>query len=170
MLEWQCRQILMATGPSGPRIEREQNLILPAGKYLRSKGTHLRKWGPGGNDCERPLREGAHRKRPPAAFWLLCRRGQSNNVFLGGQRPPLQMIGISPPPRRAEPQKQSEALQKVLLPTFLTRKVGALVPGLGRERLRKRFVVPPNFRTGRPRSLSPLCCGRGDRARLRARW
>ena len=83
---------------------------------------------------------------------------------------PWQLARLRPPPRRAEPQKQSEALQKVLLPTFLTRKVGALVPGLGRERLRKRFVVPPNFRTGRPRSLSPLCCGRGDRARLRARW
>ena len=155
----------MATGPSGPRIEREQNLILPAGKYLRSKGTHLRKWGPGGNDCERPLREGAHRKRPPAAFWLLCRRGQSNNVFLGGQRPPLQMIEISPTPRRAEPQKQSEALQKVLLPTILTRKVGALVPGLGRERLKtlrgatqfqNSGAVPfdPRGAAGRPR-LSP---------------
>ncbi len=129
------------------------------------------KESPGGSFDERLRGAGAHkRRRPPAAFWLLCRRGQSNHVFLGGQRPPLQMIEISPTPRRAEPQKQSEALQKVLLPTILTRKVGALVPGLGRERLRKRFVVPPNFRTGRPCSLSPLCCGRGDHARFRARW
>ena len=31
----------------------------------------------GKGDYERPLRVGAHRSRPPAAFCLLCRRGQS---------------------------------------------------------------------------------------------
>ena len=101
----------MATGPCGPRIEREQILILPAGTYVPTKVTRSRKQGDRGKgDYERPLREGAHRSRPPAAFWLLCRRGQSNIV--------------SPPPRRAEPQRRSAASHKVLLPTFLSRKVG----------------------------------------------
>ena len=41
-------QILMAKGPSGPRIGRKQVLILPAGDYTKAKGTHPRKKGAGG--------------------------------------------------------------------------------------------------------------------------
>ncbi len=48
MLEWQCRQILMATGPSGPRVGREQILILPAGINRPAEVTRFRKWGTGG--------------------------------------------------------------------------------------------------------------------------
>ena len=40
--------------------------------------------GSGGNDCERPPREGAHRKRPPGHFWFLFGQTKRN------------------PPRRAE--------------------------------------------------------------------
>ena len=65
-LEVQCQQIWMEVGPSGPRVGGEQILILPAGNHCRAKAA-----------CEHPLREGAHRRRSPAAFCLLCRRGQS---------------------------------------------------------------------------------------------
>ena len=46
-VERQCFQILMAKGPSGPRVEWEQNLILPAGTDCRTKVTRSRKRGPG---------------------------------------------------------------------------------------------------------------------------
>ena len=56
-------------------------------------------------------------------------------------------------------QKRNAVSQKVLLPTFLTRKVGALVPGLGRERLSLRGATQFQNRL----SLFPLafCCGKG---------
>ena len=56
-------------------------------------------------------------------------------------------------------QKRNAVSQKVLLPTFLTRKVGALVPGLGRERLSLRGATQFQNRLG----LFPLafCCGKG---------
>ena len=54
MLKWQCRQIWMAKGPSGPRVVRERILILPAGNIHKPEGTHSRKWGPGGDAYEHP--------------------------------------------------------------------------------------------------------------------
>ena len=41
-------------------------------------GRPLVKRGSGGNDCERPLREGAHRKQPPAILWFLSDRSERN--------------------------------------------------------------------------------------------
>ena len=48
MLAWQCRQILMAKGPSGPRVGRKPILILPAGINYPAEVTRFRKWGSGG--------------------------------------------------------------------------------------------------------------------------
>ena len=45
-------------------------LILPAGNNWWTKVTRSRKQGDRGKgDYERPLREGAHRSRPPAILW-----------------------------------------------------------------------------------------------------
>ena len=79
-------QILHRQGPVPPRQEEPAILILPAGRdYPRKQEDVPRSRGSGGNDCERPLREGAHRKQPPAGLWLLSDRSERN------------------PPRRAEP-------------------------------------------------------------------
>ena len=61
-------QILMAKGPSGPRIGRKQVLILPAGDYTKAKGTHPRKKGAGGKvtmsaRCAKALTGSGHQRR-----------------------------------------------------------------------------------------------------------
>ena len=85
MLASKRLQILMAKGPSGPRVGGKQILILPAGDIHKAQSDPLPQQGDRGKgDYKRPLRVGAYRSRPPAAFCLLCRRGQSR------------------PPRRAE--------------------------------------------------------------------
>ena len=48
MIESQCRQIWVATGPSGPRVGRKPVLILPAGINCPAEVIRFRKWGTGG--------------------------------------------------------------------------------------------------------------------------
>ena len=47
--EWASgiKRTLRRRGPSGPRVERKQILILPAETNCLTKGTHPRKWGTG---------------------------------------------------------------------------------------------------------------------------
>ena len=56
---------------------------LPVG-YPRKTGV----WG--ADDCEHPLREGAHRNQPPAILWFLSDRSERNN------RPPPRPAGRNP--------------------------------------------------------------------------
>ena len=91
----------LGRGPC-PRGKKDQTVLsLPRRmKFPISQEGVPRNRGSGGNDCERPLREGAHRKRPPVTLWFLSGDTERN------------------PPRRAEPQKQSAALHKVLCQAF----------------------------------------------------
>ena len=71
--------------PVSPRQEGPATQILPAGRNCpRKQGCVPRNGGLGGDTYEYRHKPGIHRRRPPAAFCLLCRRGQSR------------------PPRRAE--------------------------------------------------------------------
>ena len=72
-------QILMAKGPSGPRIGRKQILILPAGVYQKPEVARSRKNGVQGAT---PMNTGASRVfiegSPLAHLWLLSVRAESN--------------------------------------------------------------------------------------------
>ena len=71
-------------GPVSPGQEGPATQILPAGRnYPRKQAGVPRKTGVwGADDCERPLREGAHRNQPPAHLWFLSVRAERN------KRPP----------------------------------------------------------------------------------
>ena len=52
-------------------------MSLPAGTYVLAEGTRPRNPGVRGGDAyERPLREGAHRRRPPAILSCLSDRSE----------------------------------------------------------------------------------------------
>ena len=69
--------IFVEVGPSGPRVGQKQILILPAGRILLSdRRASLVTGGRGKGDYERPLREGAHRSRPPAILSCLSDRSE----------------------------------------------------------------------------------------------
>ncbi len=100
MLASKRLQILMAKGPSGPRVGGKQILILPAGDIHKPQSDPLPQQGDRGKgDYKRPLRAGAYRSRPPAAFKVNCPKG-ARECGLGHCL--LCRRGQSRPPRRAE--------------------------------------------------------------------
>ena len=93
--------IFVEVGPSGPRVGQKQILILPAGRILLSdRRASLVPGVRGKGDYERPLREGAHRSRPPAILSCLSDRSERHIVS----------------PRRAEPFFNCRS-QQYLLPS-----------------------------------------------------
>ena len=81
-------QILHRKGPVSPgQGGPDGHVFGPPDAIAQPTVGYSRKRGSGGNDCERPLREGAHRKRPPVTLWFLSGDPERN------------------PPRRAERSK-----------------------------------------------------------------
>ena len=80
------QQISDTQDPSGSgRKGIQALLVLRAGRIQIRFRSGPRKWGPGGNEYERGA---LILSFPLAAFWLLCRRGQSNPPPAGGGTPP----------------------------------------------------------------------------------
>ena len=76
-----------------------------------------RNGGLGADDCERPLREGAHRNQPPAILWFLSERSERN---IASPRP----AGRNPPntkkrPRRNDP-TGAVSIRKRIYTSFTT--------------------------------------------------
>ena len=116
--------------PQWAEARRAQDLVFgAAGRKCLSfrRATPVKRGSGGADDCERPLCEGAHRNQPPGHFWFLFgqtkrnppRRAESSKNKSGSD-------GIRHSHRKTvlQAKRQSEALQEVLLPTFLSRKVG----------------------------------------------
>ena len=84
-------KFLTKKGPVSPRQEGPATQILPAGRNCpdsRRASPVMGVWG--ADDCERPLREGAHRNQPPAILWFLSDRSERNTRFPAGRNTPLK--------------------------------------------------------------------------------
>ena len=110
----------------------------------------------GADDCERPLCEGAHRNQPPGHFWFLfgqTKRNPPRRVESSKNKSGSDGIRHSHRKTVLQGKRQSEALQEVLLPTFLSRKVG--------QHFSKMVATPwppPMHRVARPFLASSRFC------------